>query len=501
MVAMTVPSDIEAEVERLALIEKWPVGTIARQLALHPQTVKRILDQRVVPVEPVQPRSRLVEAFVPFIRQTLAKFPTLRASRLHSMCKARGYKGSKSGFRKIVAEYRPAKVREAFLRRSVLPGEEAQIDWGYFGKISIGRAERKLWAFVVTLSYSRKRFVWFSLECAMPAFLRGHVKAFAYFGGVFRVGLYDNLKSAVLERAGDAIRFHPTMLELARHYHFEPRPCSVRRGNEKGRVERSIRDIRDNFFAARTWQDLDDLNQQALTWCEEIALERKVPDDRSQLVCEAYEHEKNKLLPLPQVPFDAYDRRAVQVGKTPWIRFESNDYSVPPAHVQQSLQLVADDKTVRVLDGAIVVATHPRCYDRDRRIDDPSHLQSLTKNTQAAQQSSGYSRLFAAVPSSRTFMERLAEQGGQMGGTTNGLLKLLSLVGAEALEKAVSQALSLNAICLKSIHHLVETQRRTERAPIPVAISITNPVFRDVVLKPHGLSSYDRLCKGMKDDE
>ena len=93
-------------------------------------------------------------------------------------------------------------------------------------------------AFVMVLSWSRQIFLRFYLNQRMESFLRGHVGAFEAFGGCSRIVLYDNLKSAVLERRGDAIRFNPTLLSLASHYHFEPRPVAVARGNEKGRVER-----------------------------------------------------------------------------------------------------------------------------------------------------------------------------------------------------------------------------------------------------------------------
>jgi transposase len=88
------------------------------------------------------------------------------------------------------------------------------------------------------------------------------VLAFEPFGGVARSVLYDNLKSAVLERNGDLIRFHPQMLELAGHYHFAPKPCAVARGNEKGKVERTIQCLRHSFFAARSFATLEDLNAQ-----------------------------------------------------------------------------------------------------------------------------------------------------------------------------------------------------------------------------------------------
>ena len=115
-------------------------------------------------------------------------------------------------------------------------------------------------AFVMVLSWSRKIFLRFYLNQQLANFLRGHVAAFEQWQGLPKVLLYDNLKSAVLERQGDAILFNPQLLAFAGHYHFEARPVAVYRGNEKGRVERAIRYIRNNFFAAREFCDLDDLN-------------------------------------------------------------------------------------------------------------------------------------------------------------------------------------------------------------------------------------------------
>jgi hypothetical protein len=119
-------------------------------------------------------------------------------------------------------------------------------------------------AFVMVLSHSRQIFLRFFPDARMENFLRGHVAAFTAWNGVPRVLLYDNLKSAVLERRGEAIRFHPTLLGFAGHYRYEPRPVAIGRGNEKGRVERAIRYVRDAFFAARSFTGLDDLNAQSL---------------------------------------------------------------------------------------------------------------------------------------------------------------------------------------------------------------------------------------------
>ena len=248
---------------------------------MHRDTVRQVLAQSCVLRPQLTPRPSQADAYLPFILETLKQFPTLAASRLHVMVRERGYAGGADYFRHFVARHRPRPVAEAYLRLRTLPGEQAQADWAHCGHLMIGRAKRPLMAFVMVLSYSRRIFLRFSLNARMDSFQRGHVLAMQTWGGVPRVVWVDNLKSAVLERAGDAIRFNPQMLAFAAHYRFELRPVAVARGNEKGRVERSIRYIRDAFLAARALTDVDDLNAQALQWCESEAATRRWPQDDS----------------------------------------------------------------------------------------------------------------------------------------------------------------------------------------------------------------------------
>jgi transposase len=226
---------LEVEILRLYHAEGWRIGTLSRQLKLHRDTVRRVLAQAGI-APPLTARPSMIEPFVPFIQDTFARFPTLRASRLYRMVRERGYAGSADHFRHLMRRYRPQPVAEAYLRLRTLAGEQGQVDWAHFGTIPIGRARRPLMAFVMVLSYSRHLFLRFYLNAAMPSFLHGHVAAFNHFNAVPRTLLYDNLRSAVLERLADAIRFHPTLLELAAWYRFQPRPVAVARGNEKAYV-------------------------------------------------------------------------------------------------------------------------------------------------------------------------------------------------------------------------------------------------------------------------
>ena len=440
-------------------------------------------------------RPSIADPYVPFMIETLEKYPKLCASRLFEMVKERGYPGRPDHFRTVVSRYRPRPVAEAFMRLRTLPGEVAQCDWGHFGKIRIGRAERRLLGFVMTAAWSRKVFLRFYYGEAMPNFLRGHVDAFTAWDRCPRVIWYDNLKSAVIERIGDAIRFNETILALAGHYHFEPRPVAPRRGNEKGRVERSIRYIRNSFFAAREYKDIDDLNDQATKWADGISADRRCPGERHLTVREAFEIDRNSMLALPANPFPTEERVEVSVGKTPYVRFDLNDYSVPHTLVKRTLVVAATLDQIRVLDGNQVSATHPRTFDRDRQIENPAHIEALIERKHHARKERGMDRLHHAVPSTRLMLMAIAERGGNLGSTTNRLLGLLEANGADALERAVQEAVAGDAPHLAAVHQILERHRHERGQTPPVAVRLPDdPRVRNIVVKPHSLGAYDALA-------
>ncbi|XXX65754.1 hypothetical protein WME82_45815 [Sorangium sp. So ce128] len=169
----------EAEILRLYHGEKWPIGTIAAQLGLHHTTVQRVLGQAGVDPKVVAPRPSMVDPFVPCIVEQLGKYPSLRSSRLFGMLKERGYPGGPDHLRRVIGRLRAKKPAEAFQRLGTLPGEQAQVDWAHFGKLTVGRALRPLWAFVMVLSYSRRLFLRFFPGAAMPFFVRGSQRRIA----------------------------------------------------------------------------------------------------------------------------------------------------------------------------------------------------------------------------------------------------------------------------------------------------------------------------------
>jgi transposase len=501
---MTIPAELAAQIERLYTVEHWRMGTIARQLHVHGDTVRRVLRDYALVVPPGVPlRASLVDPYRAFIGQTLEKYPTLTASRLYDMVCERGYAGQPSHFRFLVSAMRPRPPAEAYLRLRTLPGEQAQVDWAHFGHLQIGRARRPLMGFVIVLSYSRHIFLRFCLNARMDSFLRGHVEAFIAFGGCARTLLYDNLKSVVLEREGDAIRFNPEFLAFARHHRFEPRPVAVARGNQKGRVERHIDFIRKSFFAGRAFTDLADLNVQARHWCEGRAFDRPWPQDDSLSVRQAFAAEQPRLLALPATGYALGERLEVSVAKTPYVRFDWNDYTVPHTHVQRTLSVLADEQRVRIFDGITEVANHLRSFDRRQTIEDPTHLQALVESKRRARAHRGCDALALVAPASTELLQMAAQRGHNLGSITAALLSLLDQYGAAALQAALLDAIAREVPHPNAVRLALERSRERSGRPPALALALPEHVARrDAPMRTHSLASYDRRYdKPMEPDD
>jgi hypothetical protein len=387
------------------------------------------------------------------------------------------------------------------MRLRAFAGEQAQVDWADFGAVKVGRATRRLSGFVMTLSYSRALYLEFFFDQQQENFLRGHVRAFSYFEGAPRVCLYDNLRSAVLERRGDLVRFHPRLLELCAHYHFQARPCAPRRGNEKGRVERAIRYIRESFFYGRPFTTIDDFNAKAWTWRDEMAHKRPWPDDTTRTVESAIAEEKPRLLPLPAHSFEADIVVTATAKKAIYLRFDRNDYSIPPTAVGKPLSLVASDTAVRIFDGDTLLVTHRRSYDQERRIDNPAHQEELLATKRKARGGSASARLVRAAPEAEAFLDAAFIRGEPMGNLVQKLTRLLDDYGDKRFRAAIALALSRDTPRASSVAFLLEQQRRTEGSPVPLPVDLSRrPDLADLHVQPHGGETYDELSRRRTDD-
>ena len=462
---MAIDEDARAAIVRLSRAEGWPVGTIAGHLGVHHSTVTRAL--RAAGRER-RPRPKLIDPFVPFIEEQLEKAPDLPASTLYRQVRDRGYRGGEDHFRHSLRDLglRPARRPEPSMRLTFLPAEQAQVDWAEFGRVRVGRAERRLMGLLVTLSYSRQTFLSLFYDARMSSFLHGHVEAFAAFGGVPRRLLYDNLKSAVVARRGKAVTFHPKLLALARHYAFEPSAAWPRSPEEKGRVERRVGFARTGFFAGRDISAaLGDLNAAAREWCFGPAAGRPWPDNGGLLVRDAFAREREKLIGLPGEPFPSDEIIGVRIDKTCHARFESNDYSVPPDCAGARLALAASRYRVRILDGAREVARHPRCYDRQRRVADPEHVKALAARKRRGRSMSVRDRLLRSVPRAEEMLALAGCRNWNVATCARTLTDLLDTHGADELDRAVAIALERGSCHPNTVRRIVEARRSAQGLP------------------------------------
>jgi transposase len=474
--------ETRVQIRRYFYAEHWKIGTIAREFNVHPDAVRNAIESdRFNSTQPMRPCN--TDPYMEFVRQTLDQHPRLRATRIHQMIRDRGYTGSIVQLRRAVARLRPP-AREPFLKLQAFPAEQAQVDWAHFGQVAVGRARRTLSCFVATLSWSRALYLEFFFDQTMENFLRGHVHAFEDWSGQPRVILYDNLRSAVLERRSNEIHFNPRLMELCAHYHFVARPCQVRAGNQKGRVERAIRYVRESFWAGRSFTTLAECNRQALLWRDQVAHRRGWPGDDSRTVA-AFPTD----LVLP-----------VRAAKTIYVRFDLNDYSIPPEAVGRQLTLVASDTEVRILEGTSEVARHHRTYDRHQLVLDPAHQHALLKTKRKAFDATPGCRLALAAPESKSLIDLAFAQGESAGSQTAQLLKLLDLYGPAALRRAINEALERNTPRASSVAFLLRKQQRS--APAPMAVDLSrHPEARAIEVRPHDLETYDELARNDGDDD
>lgn len=485
---MTTP-EVEAEIIRLHYAEHWRVGTIAAQLGIHPDVVRRVLgigDARKVG----SPRRHLCDPYRAFIDETLARYPRLRATRLYDMLRERGYKGATRTLRRYVALVRPKPRREVYLRTEPFVGEQAQIDWAYVGKVAVPGGERALWLFVMVLSYSRALWGEFVLDLSVHSLCRSLVRASRAFGGVTRQWLFDNPKTVVLERAGDAVRFHPILLDLSAKMRVQPRLCAVRRPEQKGRVERAIRYLRDRFLAGRVIPSVALGNAELARFIEEIAQARPHPVLGSRTVLDILTFERGRLLALPDPLPDTDLVAPASPDRQAFVRFDTNRYSVPPDYAERPLTLVADDTTIRFLDGMTCVARHDRSYGKRQIIEQAAHRAALVAQRRAARGLKGRDRLCAVAPDFGKLLTRWANSGPSLSSQVTRAIKLLDLYRDEIFALAVSEAASSGISDLGALEVICDRLRRKHRQPVPIDLKLPAHLDDPEVI-PHDLGTYD----------
>ncbi len=231
-----------------------------------------------------------------------------------------------------------------------------------------------------------------------------------------------------------------------------------------------------------------------------LAAERRWPQDSTRQVRDVFAEECARLMPLPDAAFPCEERVEVHVGKTPYVRFDLNDYSVPHEHVRRTLAVVASLDTVRVLDGAEVIAIHARSWDRGRQVEDETHVATLVESKARARRGRALDRLTRAVPHAEPFMVRAAERGGNLGNITARLLAILEAVPAAELDAAVAEAVARDTPTVGAVRQILD-RLRAARGMQPAVVHRFTTRAGDVVVRSHDLAAYDALHQDTDHDD
>jgi transposase len=473
------------------------VRSIARKLKVNRETVIKYLENpEKVMVK--RRRSSKLKPYHDLIDELLTEDPKVKATVILQRISAVGFDGEITILRDYLIKKRgQAKYRQAFIRFESEPGKQMQIDWGHFDSLTYGDSKRKLYALAVIESYSRMLYVEFTHSQRQEALHQCLLNAFRFFGGTPGEIVVDNMVTAVIERQGALIRFNEAFLDFLRPFGIVPKACNVCAAYEKGKVERVIQYLRRNFWPLRTFDDLSDVQRQAMKWLEEVANVR-LHQTTGQRPVDRFS--KESLKPLPQFLPDCRETLELLVHKDFALRFDGNCYTTPPWTIGKRLILKADHHQITIYSNQKVLATHDRCWDRYKRIELPQHKELVKK----LKKKLWHDRHIAAFASlgeiARDYLNALSEANQPIRKNVERLLRLKSLYGTPSLLAVIKKALHYKAYGAEYVENILYQEMTPQNNHQPVKLKQDD--LNNIRLDEPCLADYDSLVlKRRKEDD
>ena len=490
-----------ARIRREHLVGKKGIKTIARELGLSRNTVRKVLrsGQTSFTYErEEQPRPKL-GSFTERLDTLLAanaaapKRDRMTLTRINGLLRQEGYQGSYDAVRRYAGQWVQARrgvasAAEAFVPLSFAPGEAYQFDWSH-EQVELAGAPQLVKAAHLRLCFSRRFYIRAYPRETQELVFDAHERAFEALGGAPRRGIYDNMKTAV-----DAIfmgkqrRFNSRFEELCSHHLIEPTACTPASGWEKGQVENQVGYARDNIFKPRLrFSSLEELNGWLEAECERRAREDRHPEQRDKTVWEVWEAER-AVLRAYAGRFDGFHASEVTASATCLVSFDRNKYSVRAHAARRAVQIRAYADRIVVRCGEEIVAEHPRSFGRDRTIYDPWHYLPVLARKPGALRNGAPFQDWDLPPA----LSKLRRRLGSGDEADRRFVRVLSMVlseGLEAVEAAVAEALENGAASDDVVLNILARRREPPR---PQDIS-TSPALALVHAPVADCARYDLL--------
>ena len=395
-----------------------------------------------------------IEIILPFhdrIKELLRE-PWITHKQIHRLLSTEDLVTSERSLGRYIATAFP-KQPKSTVHLLTVPAQEGQVDYGYVGIIN----NRKTYAFVMSLSHSRHRYVEFVHSQNQLSWAQSHITAFAFFGGVPRCILLDNLKAGVITADIYDPTLHETYAELARFYGFVADPAKARTPEHKGKVEHSVRIVKEQLIAGMVYRNLEEMNASAREWCL-----HKI----SQVVCSTtgekpYDTFVSEELPLlMSVPSDAFDMPAWFEGKVHLdhhVVVKGNFYSLPTQFIGTKVQIRLGLKTIRLYQDHQLLKTHVRASGKGQWVTDSKDYNESAKEHLDMTPDACLEKAKSIGASTENMIKETLKPSSKTAlRKTHGILRLAKTYGVSRLEDACLRAFTFENYNYKSLKKILE---------------------------------------------
>ena len=452
------------------------IRQIAKALGRGRKKIRRVLAQEgLEPSEHAAPPSAesKLSPFTEVIRDKAKA--GLTTTRILREIRELGYDGGRTILSQLVRKERsPLRPTRPVKRRfETAPAEEMQVDWSLY-TVPIGHRPCRVHCLACVLGYSRKGWVGFYLDERLPTLLEGLEEAFHVFGGVTQRLVFDNPATVVLGRIGRERRpvWNPGFIEFCRHYATEPYLCPVAYPDRKGTVEKFLGYTETDFIRGSSFDNLEDLNRRARTWCNEVA-NRRVHGTTRLVPDELFKSERDFLIRLPEQRYPVYEESVRQVGVDSTISIKSTLYTVPArlAHRAVAVHLYAGHFEVLDRDGSIAFSRRyvdPR--DRGKLQIEPSHYDGVARSAPPEPRRRLDERFLQRFPTLGSWTAGLKERMKTLAPVhLRLLLRLAARYGDQAFLAAVARAHEYRRFNAHAVRRILEREHPLAEDEEPVS--------------------------------